>query len=415
MGQEVGDSGQDLVSFFLFLDCAGSEGESAFTAEFKASIDKTTLLSRRLEAGCINTGLSSLQIIFNELAVKGKLSKMVGSGLRRVLHPFINTRTVLAVIFTFSPSVNNAKPTESTLKFAVTAGMVKVKPVKAEVSLNVEKLVANLRKHIVENEKLIEEQEENLMKKNAELEMLKQELMVAGGDYDAVQNADAQEMKEYGADTSSLHIFTSNNKNKGKDVSHLQKSVLDKLAYLDEDDEEDGFDDLDDMFSPTGGKADDDYEAELERQLAAAFKADKKGKGAAKLLKDAVGVDYVEEKDMDLDDLEAAMEDTLDMGNMDIDDIGAQQEAMDEMNKDAIQLDFATMTVEDVASHVEETWADIEENKEQQEDLKEAQENVVGHLVETNEWLFSALQETLTSQTPSTATAALSSRKLPGF
>ena len=134
--QEVGDSGQDLVSFFLFLDCAGSEGESAFTAEFKASIDKTTLLSRRLEAGCINTGLSSLQIIFNELAVKGKLSKMVGSGLRRVLHPFISDRTVLAVIFTFSPSVNNAKPTESTLKFAVTAGMVKVKPVKVRTPLS---------------------------------------------------------------------------------------------------------------------------------------------------------------------------------------------------------------------------------------------------------------------------------------
>jgi len=195
----------------------------------------------------------------------------------------------------------------------------------------------------------------------------------------------------------------------------LQKSVLAKLAYLDEDDSDgDGFDDLDDMFSPT--KADDEYEAELERQLADAFKANGKGKGAAKLLKEAVGIDYQEEKgDMDLDDLEAAMEDTLDCGNMDIDDIGAQQQAMDEMNKDAIQLDFATMTAEDVAAHVEETWANIEENKDAQEDLKQAQENVVGHLVETNEWLFSALQETLTSQTPTTATAAMSSRKLPGF
>merc|ERR1712154_495516 len=135
MGQEVGDSGQDLVSYFLFLDCAGSEGESAFTAEFKASVDKTTLLSRRLEAGCINTGLSSLQIIFNELRVKGKLSKMLGNGLRRVLHPYINTRTILAVIFTFSPSINNSKATESTLKFAVTAGMVKVRPVRAELSM----------------------------------------------------------------------------------------------------------------------------------------------------------------------------------------------------------------------------------------------------------------------------------------
>ncbi len=35
--------------FFLFLDCAGSEGQTAFTAEGKASVDKTTLLSRRLE------------------------------------------------------------------------------------------------------------------------------------------------------------------------------------------------------------------------------------------------------------------------------------------------------------------------------------------------------------------------------
>ncbi len=188
--QEMGDSGQEQVSFFLFLDCAGSEGETAFTPEFKASIDKTTLLSRRLEAGCINTGLCSLQIIFNELRVKGKLSQMIGNGLRRVLHPFINTRTILAVIFTFSPSVNNSKATESTLKFAVTAGMVKVQPVKAEVSLNVEKLVQQLRKHIGENDKIIEEQENNIMAKTSDLEVLKQELMVAGGDYDAVQSAD---------------------------------------------------------------------------------------------------------------------------------------------------------------------------------------------------------------------------------
>merc|ERR1712190_34752 len=135
--------------------------------------------------------------------------------------------------------------------------------------------------------------------------------------------------------------------------------------------------------------------------------------GAAKLLKAAVGIDYDDEKD--LDDLEAAMEDTLDCGNMDVDDIGAQQQAMDEYNKDAIQLDFNNMEVDELRDHVEETWAGIEEMKEEQQVLKESQENVVGHLVETNEWLFSALQETLTSQTPSTATAALSSRKLPGF
>lgn len=59
------------MSHFVVVDCAGSEGESAFTADFISKIDKTTLMARRLEAGCINTGLSQLQIIFNELKHKG--------------------------------------------------------------------------------------------------------------------------------------------------------------------------------------------------------------------------------------------------------------------------------------------------------------------------------------------------------
>ncbi|ETO27273.1 hypothetical protein RFI_09859 [Reticulomyxa filosa] len=62
----------ELTSYFAMVDCAGSEGESAFTPDFIAAVDKTTLMARRLEAGCINTGLSQLQIVFNELRVKGK-------------------------------------------------------------------------------------------------------------------------------------------------------------------------------------------------------------------------------------------------------------------------------------------------------------------------------------------------------
>ena len=88
-------------------------GETAFTAEFKASVDKTTLMARRLEVGCINTGLKS---IFNELRVKGNK---------------------LRVIFTFN--------------FVVTAGVVKVQPVKAEPSVNIDKLSQNLHKTIDSN------------------------------------------------------------------------------------------------------------------------------------------------------------------------------------------------------------------------------------------------------------------------
>ena len=130
------------------VDCAGSEGESAFTSDFKARVDKETLIARRLEAGTINTGLSQLQVIFNQLRTRGELTKTIGNGLRRVLHPYINTRTYLSVLFTLSPSVNNAKATESTLKFAVTAGMVKVKPVATKGNVNFETLIAELKAHI---------------------------------------------------------------------------------------------------------------------------------------------------------------------------------------------------------------------------------------------------------------------------
>ena len=119
-------------------------------------------MARRLEAGTINTGLSELQVIFNQLRTKGELTKAVGSGLRRVLHPYINTQTYLSVLFTLSPSINNAKATESTLKFAVTAGMVKVKPLATKGNINWETLAKELQAHIDRQEKIIEENNDQI-------------------------------------------------------------------------------------------------------------------------------------------------------------------------------------------------------------------------------------------------------------
>merc|ERR1712129_403643 len=145
------------TSYFVMLDCAGSEGESAFTPQFRAMVTPQVLLCRRLEAGTINTGLSQLQVICNELRKKGKLSQTIGNGLRRVLHPFIDTKTFLSVLFALSPSVNNAKSTESTLKFAVAAGMVKVKPIATKGKVNFKTLAAELRAHIEKQEQVIDE------------------------------------------------------------------------------------------------------------------------------------------------------------------------------------------------------------------------------------------------------------------
>merc|ERR1712228_1132038 len=160
--QTSGDAHTENTSYFVMLDCAGSEGESAFTPEFRARVTPQVLLCRRLEAGTINTGLSQLQVICNELRKKGKLSATVGNGLRRVLHPFIDTKTYLSVLFTLSPSVNNAKSTESTLKFAVAAGMVKVKPIATKGKVNFKTLAAELRAHIEKQEQVIDENNRSL-------------------------------------------------------------------------------------------------------------------------------------------------------------------------------------------------------------------------------------------------------------
>eukprot|EP01083_Nonionella_stella_P258978 884548_1 len=69
---------EQQISYFIMVDCAGSEGETAFTPAFRAMVSAQTLLCRRLEAGTINTGLSQLQVVFNELRVKGKISNTIG-------------------------------------------------------------------------------------------------------------------------------------------------------------------------------------------------------------------------------------------------------------------------------------------------------------------------------------------------
>jgi len=152
-------------SFFLVADLAGSEGESAITPEFVKNNNPTTVMIRRLEAGCINAGLMQLQLIFAELKKKGKLSKVVGNGLRRMLHPYINTNTHISVLFTVAPTVSNSTITESTLKFAVQAGMVKVSPVAAKSKKNIAKFLKELEMTVAEQENIIAMQQNQLEEK----------------------------------------------------------------------------------------------------------------------------------------------------------------------------------------------------------------------------------------------------------
>jgi len=174
--QEKIEECQRLESYFVIVDLAGSEGETAFTPEYKRKVDPSTLMARRLEAGVINNGLSQLQIIFNELKVKGRLSGMRGVGLRRVLHPYINTKSVLSVLFCISPSLVNQKSTIATLKFAVQAGMVKVKPIKEAVVTNWPILVQGLKEMIEALNVDIDIREKKLNEQADEIERLNKNL-----------------------------------------------------------------------------------------------------------------------------------------------------------------------------------------------------------------------------------------------
>jgi len=150
-----------LRAHLVLCDLAGSEGESALTPEFAASVSKPTLTARRLEAGIINIGLLDLQMIFNNLITSGTLTKASGCGLRKMIKPYINTKTYISVCFCFSPAFENCRSSEATLKFAAQACKLRTTPVKAEKRICWQKLASQLQEEMkLGREKFLEQQEQ---------------------------------------------------------------------------------------------------------------------------------------------------------------------------------------------------------------------------------------------------------------
>jgi len=125
---------------FVFIDLAGSEGETALTPEFCATHSKEEVMSRRMEGGVINSGLSAIQAMFRELGKTGKIAKIGRVGVRRILCEYIDASCHLSVMFMLSPAHFNAAATTSTLTFAKAAALIKVKPEKRAKKMNWEKL-----------------------------------------------------------------------------------------------------------------------------------------------------------------------------------------------------------------------------------------------------------------------------------
>jgi len=131
-----------------FVDLAGSEGESALGNDFAQKVSQATLLARRLEAGCINMGLSDLQLIFSELINKGRLKDTSGRGLRRILKHYLHNEVHLAVIFTLSPAFDHCSASEATLKFAYVACQLKTSPMQVKKKADWPNIVVRLEKEI---------------------------------------------------------------------------------------------------------------------------------------------------------------------------------------------------------------------------------------------------------------------------
>merc|ERR1711879_138480 len=118
-----------------------------------------------------------------------KLSSVVGNGLRRLLHPFINTNTHISVLFTVAPTKTNATITESTLKFAVQAGMVKVQPVAAVSKKNIKKLLKELESTVAQQEGIINQKDVELEEKDEQIEMLENELEIMREENERLANS----------------------------------------------------------------------------------------------------------------------------------------------------------------------------------------------------------------------------------
>jgi len=171
-----GEDYEPVTTEFVVVDLAGSEGGSTLEA-LPDSTDKT---ARFLEGGVINYGLTQLKDMFKEIRKKGKLKDSQGNGLRKLLYPFVTQNTMMSIVFTLSPSIDNVSQTRATMKFAQDACKLKMKPVKDKGKANYKKMYEKLKQQLEEKLDLVEELEkkiqegiENSMEMRLEYEQLR--------------------------------------------------------------------------------------------------------------------------------------------------------------------------------------------------------------------------------------------------
>lgn len=210
----------------------------------------------------------------------------------------------------------------------------------------------------------------------------------AAAAYGDEEEWDDEELEEYMDDNGEMQVRKKKREKKEKFNNALSKKLKNKLALLDDlSDSDDAMEADDDMLVIT--KVD---EKAMKAEMANALKQAKKNENASKLLKKNLGIDI---KDTD----DEKIKETLAAADGDIGDGAAELEA-EEINASlrSAMPDYNKMDKKELATNIEASWKDIEELKKDQSKLKQQQQNVVDHLVDTNAWLFNALNEILDSK-----------------
>ena len=199
---------------------------------------------------------------------------------------------------------------------------------------------------------------------------------------------DDEELEEYLDDDGQIQVRKKKRVQRKKFNNALSKKLKNKLALLDDldDDSDDALEADADMFVVSKQVNAKDVENEMKK----AIKTSKKNENNAKLLKKNLGIDV---KTADDDE---NVQEALAAGNADITDMADNMMSEELTNQyREVMPEYTKMDKTQLASNVQDTFTEIQTLKKSQDKLKKQQQNVVDHLVDTNAWLFNALNEIL--------------------
>ena len=179
--------------------------------------------------GAINYGLQQIQGILKELGSKKGVAKTQGSGIRKLLWPYVQKKNqpMVNVLFTLSPSDTNIHTTRDTFRVATTMANLKIKPVKVKKPKSKDEINRELKK-------IIREQEMKIKRLEKQIQELQQQSNIKTNDNDEISEIIATQRNSITLQTQrpSLIEFDANDLMEHKE--ELQEMKQEIIQIMDE-------------------------------------------------------------------------------------------------------------------------------------------------------------------------------------